>query len=73
MDDSFISRIERLERSNRFWKRTSLLLAAVLPGLVIGLVLHQHTVNKMEAARRSEMDAWLAAEPALKEAKERKD
>jgi hypothetical protein len=69
MHESIIDRIEHLERSNRFWKTTSFVLAAILLALVTTSLTffslaRQQAVRAMEMARRQEMVARAEAEAA---------
>ena len=78
MDESILDRIPRLERSVRFWRGTSLILAAILVSvLVTGLgffaVAHQRA-RAMEAemvAREVAAQAALIQAQALEEAKKK--
>jgi hypothetical protein len=69
MHESIIDRIEHLERSNRFWKTTSFVLAAILLALVtssltlFGLA-RREAVRAMEMARQQELVARAEAEAA---------
>jgi hypothetical protein len=58
MDESLVNRLERAERSARFWKRTSLLLAAgLLSGLVSGVVMYHQNVEAMRNGAFAELEA----------------
>jgi hypothetical protein len=83
MHEPLLDRIQRLERSNRFWRITSLILAAILlsvltTSLAFFALAHQRTLLTMEAvaqeaaARAAAEAARLQAERALQEAKEQK-
>jgi hypothetical protein len=84
MDEPVLDYVQRLERKVRFWRNTSLILAAFLiSGLVAtwtlarvqqGFVLRamaQAEVARAEALRAEA--AKMQAERAMQEAKERKD
>ena len=85
MNEPVIDHIQRLERSNRFWKRTSAILAALLLsvtvfGLAFFTFVHQRTLRTMEAvmqhelmmAREAAEVARMQAERALQAAQEAK-
>jgi uncharacterized iron-regulated membrane protein len=79
MNEPFINRIQRLERSNRFWRATSLVLAALLlsmltTGFFFSLA-HQRTdavIQQERAARAQAKAARLQAERALQAAEQAK-
>jgi hypothetical protein len=80
MNEPVIDRIQRLERSVRFWRATSLVLAALLlslmtTGLAFFGLAHQRTramdaVMQERAARAQAEAARLQAERALQAAEE---
>jgi Tfp pilus assembly protein PilO len=79
MDESILDRIPRLERSVRFWRGTSLILAAILVSvLVMGFgfaFAHQQAARAMEAEmvarERAKVAAQIQAAQALEEAKKK--
>jgi len=73
MDESIVDRIPRLERTVRFWRNTSFILAAILLSvLVTGFgflaIAHQRTARAMEDAMRAKMIAVEEAELARMQA-----
>jgi hypothetical protein len=79
MNEPIIDHVERLERSCRFWKRTSAILAALLLSVTISGVFmfgiaQQRTLRAaMEAEMRARAEAEVArarAEQALKAVQE---
>jgi len=78
MDESILDRIPRLERSVRFWRNTSFILAALLLSVVITgfgflVVSYQHAAAmaaEMVAREQAEV-ARRQAERALQEAKQK--
>ena len=83
MDESILDRIPRLERSVRFWRNTSFILAALLLSVVITgagflVVSYQHAAQAQDEAVAAEMVAReqaefarRLAEEALQEAKQK--
>jgi hypothetical protein len=79
MDESILDRIPRLERSVRFWRGTSLILAAILVSVLVMFgfftFAHQQAARAMEAEmvarERAEVAAQIQAARALEEAKKK--
>jgi hypothetical protein len=83
MDEPILDRIPRLERSVRFWRNTSLILAALLLSILVTgfgflAIAHQRTARAMDDAMRAKMIAVEEAElvrmqavRALEEAKQK--
>ena len=72
MDESILDRIPRLERSVRFWRGTSLILAAILVSVLItgfGFFAHHRAERAMEAAMEAKMVALERAEAAARAAR----
>jgi Tfp pilus assembly protein PilV len=75
MDESIVDRIPRLERSVRFWRGTSLILAAILVSVLVMSVLvmgfglgnaHLRAMRATDAAiMRQKVQAEVAAQAAL--------
>ena len=73
MNEPLLERIPRLERSVRFWRTTSSVLAAILLSMLITgvsffAVAQQRTLRALDAARQQELVAREAAEAARRQA-----
>jgi hypothetical protein len=69
MNEPLLERVPRLERSVRFWRTTSFVLAAILlsmmaTGLTFFSLTHQRALRAMDAALQQELAAREAAEAA---------